>query len=112
VIAGLPGVLADYNWGQYKRFVDIGGAHGSALAALMTQHPSVPGVLFDMPEVITRFAVLFHIAVLSLIHVLFDMPEVSLVHVLFHMPEVTPTPVLSDMPEAILTFAALFTCRT
>jgi hypothetical protein len=49
--AGLPAVLADYNWGQYKRFVDIGGAHGSVLAGLMAQHPKVDGVLFDQPEV-------------------------------------------------------------
>lgn len=50
--AGLPGVLADYAWGGASRFVDMGAALGSVLSALMELHPSVPGVLFDQPQVL------------------------------------------------------------
>ncbi len=34
------------------RVVDVGGSHGSMLAALMRANPGVEGVLFDRPEII------------------------------------------------------------
>jgi hypothetical protein len=32
--------------------VDIGGADGTVLAAILTAHPDMRGVLFDLPQVV------------------------------------------------------------
>ena len=32
--------------------IDVGGGHGTLLAALLTAHPSITGVLFDQPAVV------------------------------------------------------------
>lgn len=45
-------MLADYKWGKFNRFIDVGGAHGSVLAALLGAHPQASGVLFDLPQVL------------------------------------------------------------
>jgi len=47
-------VVSDFPWGSYNRILDIGGAHGSVLAALMEANPAAEGVLFDLPNVISR----------------------------------------------------------
>ena len=44
-------MVADYKWGNFDRFIDVGGAHGSVLAALLRAHPQASGVLFDLPQV-------------------------------------------------------------
>jgi len=36
-----------------KMIVDVGGADGTVLAAILTAHPQLRGVLFDLPHVIT-----------------------------------------------------------
>ena len=53
-LAGMPAILADFDWSQYTRVLDIGGAYGSMLAALMQAYPAARGVLFDLPQVIDR----------------------------------------------------------
>lgn len=50
-IAGLASVVSDYRWGDFSRMIDVGGAFGSTLAAIMRQHPHMSGVLFDLPQV-------------------------------------------------------------
>ena len=42
----------DYNWGQYKRIVDVGGSLGSLLSRVLSYYPSLSGVVFDRPFVI------------------------------------------------------------
>ena len=46
--------VGDFPWASYNRILDIGGAHGSVLAALMEANPTSEGVLFDLPDVISR----------------------------------------------------------
>lgn len=47
-------VVTDFAWRNYDRIIDIGGAHGSVLAALLSENPAAKGVLFDQPPVIAR----------------------------------------------------------
>jgi hypothetical protein len=47
-----PSILAAYDFGRFATVVDIGGSRGVLLAALLTQHPSLRGVLFDLPHVV------------------------------------------------------------
>ena len=48
-----PTVAAAYDFSRFKTVVDVGGATGNMLAAILVQHPGVRGVLFDMPHVVT-----------------------------------------------------------
>lgn len=46
-------VIAEaYPFGEALTVVDIGGGHGGLLAAVLTQHPELNGVLFDQQQVI------------------------------------------------------------
>ena len=47
-------IVYDYNWGLFKRIVDVGGATGSTLAKIMNAYPNLHGLLFDQPAVISR----------------------------------------------------------
>lgn len=49
-------MLADFPWQRFSRFIDIGGATGSLLAALLRRHPNSTGALFDLPQVRLRNA--------------------------------------------------------
>ena len=46
------GVVAAYPFGGFRRIVDVGGGSGMLLAAILSAHPSVRGVLFDQPHVV------------------------------------------------------------
>lgn len=50
----VPALLRDYEWGRFSRFIDIGGAHGTFLAAILRAHPSARGVLSDLPPVVKQ----------------------------------------------------------
>ena len=52
--AGLRSLIMDFPWGSFKRVLDIGGAGGTALAAVTQSHPHMTGVLFDQPQVLPR----------------------------------------------------------
>ena len=52
--AGTPAIVADFDWSSYDRVIDVAGAHGAVLAAIMAAHPRLRGVLFDLPQVIER----------------------------------------------------------
>jgi hypothetical protein len=43
-------VAAAYDFGQYKRVVDVGGGHGQLLSAILARNPHLSGVLLDLPS--------------------------------------------------------------
>jgi hypothetical protein len=57
-LAGMSGHLAlqAYDFGRFQRIVDVGGAHGALIAAILARHPHVRGVLFDQPHVVAGAA--------------------------------------------------------
>jgi len=46
-------LLTACDFSRFQRVVDIGGAHGTLLKAILNEHPHLSGVLFDLPEVIS-----------------------------------------------------------
>jgi hypothetical protein len=46
-----PAVRA-YDFSPFERVVDVGGGHGALLAAALSGHPKLRGVLFDLPHVV------------------------------------------------------------
>jgi hypothetical protein len=40
---GLAALIADFNWTRFDRFVDVGGAFGSVLNALLAHNPKAHG---------------------------------------------------------------------
>jgi hypothetical protein len=55
-------VAATYDFGKFERVVDIAGGQGALLAAILAQHPSLRGVLFDQPQVVAGAAPLLKAA--------------------------------------------------
>ncbi len=47
-----PAVAAAYDFSAAKTVVDVGGATGNLLAAVLARHPGPRGVLFDLPHVV------------------------------------------------------------
>lgn len=47
-----PAVAEAYDFSGFKTVVDVGGATGNMLAAILSRYPSVRGVLFDRPHVV------------------------------------------------------------
>lgn len=47
-----PTVAEAYDFGGVRTVVDVGGASGNMLAALLSRHPGLQGVLFDLPHVV------------------------------------------------------------
>lgn len=47
-------IVASYDFSQFKTLVDVGGAQGSLLTAIFQAHPTLKGILFDLPEVIAN----------------------------------------------------------
>ena len=53
--AGEPAAVASaYDFSTCKTVVDVGGGTGSVLAAILSQHAKVRGVLFDSPHVVAE----------------------------------------------------------
>jgi O-methyltransferase domain/Dimerisation domain len=48
-----PAIAAAYDFSIFKTIVDVGGATGSMLAAVLARHPGPRGILFDRPHVVT-----------------------------------------------------------
>ena len=48
---GLTAVLSDFDWSRYSRVIDVGGAYGTLVAAIMQLNPAVSGVVCDLPNV-------------------------------------------------------------
>lgn len=49
-------VAAAYEFGSLDTVIDVGGATGNLLAAVLAAHPHVKGVLFDLPHVVSQAA--------------------------------------------------------
>lgn len=49
----LPAVVAAYDYSASNALVDVGGATGDLLAAILVRHTGPRGVLFDLPHVVT-----------------------------------------------------------
>jgi hypothetical protein len=47
-------LVASYDFSTFRVVVDVGGGQGSTLAAILSAHPSVRGVLLDLPQVVAR----------------------------------------------------------
>lgn len=45
-------VAAAYDFSQFETIVDVGGATGNLLAAILSRHPAPRGILFDLPHVV------------------------------------------------------------
>ena len=45
-------VVAAYDFGPFRRLVDVGGGPGVLLRAILAANPGVDGLLFDRPEVV------------------------------------------------------------
>jgi hypothetical protein len=46
------GVARAYPFGRHAKLVDVGGAHGHLLAAILRRHKKLRGVLYDQPHVV------------------------------------------------------------
>jgi hypothetical protein len=51
-----PGIAASYPFGELTTLVDVGGAHGHLLAAILRRHKKLKGVLYDQPQVVAGAA--------------------------------------------------------
>jgi hypothetical protein len=47
-----PAVAAAYDFSAFKTVVDVGGASGNMLAAVLSHHAGLRGILFDRPHVV------------------------------------------------------------
>jgi hypothetical protein len=52
----LPAILTAYDFSRFERIVDVGGGHGALLHGLLSAHPTLRGVLFDLPAVVAGAA--------------------------------------------------------
>lgn len=50
----MEAVLASYSFAGARKIVDVGGSHGSFVAAVLQREKTACGVLFDRPEVVDR----------------------------------------------------------
>jgi hypothetical protein len=49
-------LVAAYDFSRFRLVADVGGGRGSTLAAILGAHPSLRGVLLDLPQVVARTA--------------------------------------------------------
>ena len=47
-----PAIIAACDFTRFKRIVDVGGANGALLAAILAASPHSTGVVFDLPHVV------------------------------------------------------------
>ncbi len=45
-------VVTAYDYSSFRTVVDVGGAHGSLIRAILRRNPALRGILFDLPPVI------------------------------------------------------------
>jgi hypothetical protein len=48
----IPAILEVYDFSETRTLADIGGGHGSVLAAILQKYPRMEGILFDMDHVV------------------------------------------------------------
>jgi len=49
-------LVTAYDFSRFRRVADVGGGRGSTLAAILGAHPSIRGVLLDLPQVVASTA--------------------------------------------------------
>jgi hypothetical protein len=56
IIAGAenPVVARSYDFGKFRRIVDVGGGRGGLLAEILKTYPSLRGILYDQPQVVAN----------------------------------------------------------
>jgi len=47
-----PNIARAYNFGRFRKIVDVGGGHGGLLMSILRLHAGPLGVVFDLPHVI------------------------------------------------------------
>jgi SAM-dependent methyltransferase len=52
----LSALLAAYDFSGFERIVDVGGGQGALLHGILSAHPKLRGVLFDLPAVVAGAA--------------------------------------------------------
>jgi O-methyltransferase domain/Dimerisation domain len=50
-------VVATYDFSEFNTIVDVGGAQGSLISAIVQSYPHLNGILFDVPEIIANVSV-------------------------------------------------------
>ncbi len=60
-----PTVAAAYDFSATSTLVDVGGGHGQMLASILQAHPTLRGVLFDLPQVVKGAPPLLEVARVS-----------------------------------------------
>ena len=50
----VPAMIDAYDFSEIGTLVDVGGGHGTLLRAVLSAHPQMRGILFDLPHVIER----------------------------------------------------------
>lgn len=53
-------VAAAYDFSPFHTLIDVGGATGNLLAAILSRHPQPTGILFDLPHVVAHAPALLH----------------------------------------------------
>jgi hypothetical protein len=48
----IPAILEAYDFSGIRKLVDVGGGHGSVVAAILRHHPSMRGILYDLDHVV------------------------------------------------------------
>lgn len=51
---GIHAVLTDFDWSHYSSLIDVGGAYGTLVSAVMQQHSALSGVVCDLPAVVQK----------------------------------------------------------
>ena len=47
-----PSIARAYNFGKFRKIIDVGGGHGALLMSILRQYAGPRGVVFDLPHVI------------------------------------------------------------
>jgi hypothetical protein len=55
-------VMHAYDFGRFGTVVDVGGGNGAFLAAVLSEHPAMHGVLLDLPHAVAGSAAVFEAA--------------------------------------------------
>jgi hypothetical protein len=48
-----PAIVGSYDFSRFQKIVDVGGGHGGLLIEILNANPSVTGILFDLPHVVS-----------------------------------------------------------
>lgn len=57
-----PAIIAACDFTRFKRIVDVGGANGALLAAILAASPHSTGVVFDLPHVVREASSVIRLA--------------------------------------------------